>query len=99
MSRVKPNTHTRILLRLKDLKLDFPDQSICHHLSLATADYGDIFKMDDDDLLAALDKYKMELEINTVPDNELERIIEEGKNLDILFKKEFNEEDGGFWDD
>jgi hypothetical protein len=91
-------THTQILLRLKDLKLDFPKQSICHHLSLATADYGDIFKMDDEELLAALTKYKEELEINTVPDNELERIIEEGKNLDILFKKEFSD-DEGYWED
>ena len=86
------STHTKILLRLKDLHIAFPKLSICHHLSLATTDFGDIFRMEDTELLESLDKYKAELEMNTVPDTELDRIIEEGKNLDTLFRADSEDE-------
>ena len=81
----KPKAHTRILLILKDLHIAFPNLTIGHHLSLATADAGDLFKLEDTELLECLEKYKEQLEFNTVPDSELDKIIEEGKNLHNLF--------------
>lgn len=90
----KPSISTQILLVLKDLQTAHPSYPLCNHISTALSEYKDIWGIDDKDFLSSLLKYKSELELNTIPDKDIDKIIEEGKNLETLFNRE-GEED---WD-
>lgn len=80
----KHDSYTQILLILKDLKLEYPQYPISQHISLALSE-DEIMGLDDKTFLKCLEKYKAELDLNTVPDTALDKIIEDGNNL---FKKE-----------
>lgn len=55
------------------------------HLSTALEGYANMWGLTDKELSFALEKYQVEMEINNfVPDKDLEKIIEEGKNLDKI---------------
>jgi hypothetical protein len=87
----KPNPYTQILLILKDLKLEHPGYPISQHISLALSE-DEISGLGDEEFFKCLQKYKDELELNTVPDKDIEKIIEEGTNLESLFNKEDEDE-------
>lgn len=73
---------------LKELHTEHPNYTLSMHIGTALADYRDIWGISDKEMLFALDKYKAELDSNIVPETEVERIIEEGKNLDKLFTED-----------
>lgn len=77
---------------LKDLKKEHPDVDISKHYSLAT-DCGS-FTLSDKELFQALQKHKNELDMNTLPDKDLEKVIEETEDL----FKEVDEDDPS-WED
>lgn len=92
----KTNFFKKLISQLTELHTSYPNQSIATHLSTALQDYGDIWGLSDQELSFAIEKYQIELELNNfVPDKDLDRIIEEGKNLDKidLYNDEDNEED------
>jgi hypothetical protein len=95
MSR-KPNNYTQLLLILKDLNLENPGVPMAQHIAIATADDYSLCSVDDKTLLASLEKYKSELVSVVVPEKDIEKIIEEGTNLDTLFSKETEDEEQ--WD-
>jgi hypothetical protein len=63
----------KVIKILKELKKDHPDVEISKHYSLATDASG--FSLSDKELFLALQKHKNELDINTLSDKDLERII------------------------
>lgn len=76
------NYFEKVMMILRQLKEDHPDIDISKHYSLAT-DCGS-FNLSDRELFLALQKHKNELDINTLSDRDLERVIEE---TDELFKE------------
>jgi hypothetical protein len=61
------------------------------HLATALDEYGDIWAVSDKEVAFALDKYKMQLEMDfprEEEEDEIKRIIKEGMDLDSLFKEE-----------
>lgn len=60
---------------LKDLKKDYPNQDLNKHIALSTFDYRDIFSLTGKEFLFALEKYKAELELNTVSDSDIQKIV------------------------
>lgn len=65
---------------LEDLKKDYPDMEISQHYSLAT----DCGNASDKELYHALQKHKGELEMNTLSNQDLERVLSE---TDELFRE------------
>lgn len=82
----KPSCYNQCIKLLHDLHRDYPNYTLSMHLSTALSDYGEFWGLADKELLFALEKYRAELESNIVPEKELDKIIEEGKNLETLFK-------------
>jgi len=75
----------QLLIELKD---DYPSYSLGQHLSTALGDYGDLWGVSDKEIAFALEKYKTELECNTVSDEEVDKIVKDAENLDKLFQEE-----------
>lgn len=71
----------RMIKILRELKADHPDVDITQHLMLATD--GNI-NLSDKELFHLLQKHKGELDMNTLSDRDLDRVIEE---TDDLFKE------------
>lgn len=83
----RPSPYTRILAILKALRLKHPTYNIGRHISTALDGYGDLWNVTDKEFLFALEKYKIEQEIECHPETttELNRIINDGLHLDKLF--------------
>jgi len=84
--------YNQCLKVLQDLYKDHPTTPISTHISTALADYSNFWGLPDKEVLYALNKYRAELEYHQTDEKELEKIIEEGKNLDKLFKEEEEED-------
>ena len=82
----------QIIHLLQELKKEHPGYHLGQHLSTALGDYGDLWGMTDKEMLFALEKYKAELEFNTVSDEEVDRIMKDAQNLDKLFQEEEGED-------
>lgn len=80
--------YDEIIHVLQELKKDYPNYSFGQHISTALADYGDVWGLTDNEILFALQKYKTELEFNIAPEKEVERIINDAKDLDKLLREE-----------
>jgi len=92
MSR-KPSNYIQVLEKLKDLNKKHPSYGIGRHISMALMDYGDYWGITDKEFLHALEKYEAELEMDIVPDKDLDQIIKDGENLDTLFINDEEEEE------
>lgn len=92
MSR-KPSEFSQIIAVLNELHKSFPKYNIGRHISTAL-DGSDPWGVSDKQLLAALQKYKEQQEIDTPYTNEreLESIISDGMNLNNLFDEDNGEE-------
>lgn len=88
----KPNYYSQIIDKLQQLHKKYPTANMGKHISTALADYGDAWGISDKEFLFALEKYEAELEMDFVPDKDLDQIIKEGQNLDTLFKDDEFEE-------
>ena len=88
MSR-KPTDFSQIITLLNELHKSFPKYNIGRHISTAL-DGSDLWGISDKQLLAALNKYKDQQEIDTPYTNEreLDAIISDGMNLDHLFDED-----------
>jgi len=79
----------KIIKILKELKKDYPDVDISRHYSLAT-DCA-TFTFTDKELFHALQKHKGELDMNTLSDKDMEKVIEETD--DLFTEVEVDDED------
>ena len=88
MSR-KPTDFSQIITLLNELHKSFPKYNIGRHISTAL-DGSDLWGVSDKQLLAALQKYREEREIDSPYTNEreLDAIINDGMNLDHLFDED-----------
>jgi hypothetical protein len=88
MSR-KPKDFSQIITLLNDLHKSFPKYNIGRHISTAL-DGSDLWGVSDKQLLAALQKYSEQQELDDPYTNEreIETIISDGMNLDHLFDEE-----------
>jgi hypothetical protein len=92
----KINFFKKLIAQLQELHNDYPNQSVATHFAIALQDYGNIWGLSDKEVSFAIEKYQVELELNNfIPDKDLDKIIEEGKNLDKinLYDDESDEED------
>jgi hypothetical protein len=89
----KSTAYNQAIHTLMDLKKEHPHHTLGQHIATALGDYGDVWSVSDKEFAFALEKYKAELEFNTVSDEEVDRIMKDAQNLDTLFQEE-EEEDG-----
>ena len=90
----QPNYYRQIVKTLERLQKSHPTYNIGRHLSTALYEYNDVWGVSDKELLFALQKYEIELNIDYphVDEEELKEIIENGMNLGSMFSDEEEEE-------
>lgn len=85
-----PNYYRQIIHALERLQKAHPKYNMGRHLSTAL-DGSDLWGVSDKELLFALQKYEIELnmDIDRMDDDEIEEIIKDGMNLErTLFEEE-----------
>lgn len=90
MSR-RPNYYRQIIHVLESLHKAHPTYNIGRHISTALDGYDDIWGVTDKEFLFALEKYELELNMDTdhIDQEEIEKIIKDGMNLErTLFEEE-----------
>lgn len=84
----KQSLYNQILNILSELHRSYPTYNIGRHLSTALEDYGDLWAVSDKEILYALEKYQAELDMNVVPEEDVEKILKDGYDLDNILKEE-----------
>ena len=86
----QPNYYRQIIRTLQRLEKSHPTYNIGRHLSTALYEYNDLWGVSDKELLYALEKYEIELNIDYphVDEEELKEIIKGGMNLERMFDEE-----------
>jgi len=90
MSR-QPNYYRQIIHVLESLRKAHPTYNIGRHISTALDGYDDIWGVTDKEFLFALEKYELELNMDSphIDEEEIEEIIKDGMNLErTLFEEE-----------
>lgn len=85
---MKKNYGNEVLRIIGLLAKEHPSYTIAKHIFTALEEYGDPGGVTNKEFAFALEKYRAELEYHIVPEDELNQIIEEGENIDKLFKKD-----------
>jgi hypothetical protein len=87
--------YTEVISILQELNKNFPTYNLGRHLATALDGYGDIWGITDKELVFALSKYKSEIEMDVphADENELEKIIKEGLDLENILKDEDSDEE------
>ena len=83
----KATYYNQAIHLLQELKKLYPGYSMGLHLSMALAEYGDTWGLSDKELVFALEKHKLEMEMDIAPDKDLDKIIKDGEDLDKLFEE------------
>jgi hypothetical protein len=85
-----PNYYNQIISTLKRLKKAHPTYNVGRHLSTALDGYSDMWGITDKEFLFAIQKYEIELNMDHphIDDEEIEKIIKDGMNLERLFLEE-----------
>lgn len=91
MGKKQRDAYSQVINILQRLKISYPVYSLGQHLSTALSDYGDLWGITDKEIVFALEKYEMELEMNIVPQADVDKIIKDAQNLESLFKEEEDE--------
>ena len=86
----QPNYYRQIIRTLQLLEKSHPTYNIGRHLSTALYEYSDLWGVSDKELLYALEKYEIELNIDYPHEDEeeLKKIIKGGMNLERMFDEE-----------
>lgn len=83
-----PNYYRQIIHALERLQKAHPKYNMGKHLSTAL-DGSDLWGVSDKELLFALQKYEIELNMDAdIDDEEIEEIIKDGMNLERMFLDE-----------
>ena len=83
----------KIIEKLEELSKDHPTFSFGRHISMAFAEYGDIWGLSNKECLFALDKYQAELDMGDdriATPQYMEKLYKDVENFDDIL----NEEDG-----
>ena len=85
-----PNYYRQIIQTLVRLQKAYPTYNIGRHISTALDEYSDVWGVSDKEFLYAIQKYEIELNIDGphIDDEEIEKIIKDGMNLDSMFEEE-----------
>lgn len=91
----KKTHYTEVINILQELNKNFPTYNLGRHLATALDGYGDIWGITDKEFAFALSKYKTEIEMDVphADENELEKIIKEGMDLENILKEEDSDGD------
>ena len=81
---MRKNHHEQIIALLRELKSKYPNQGLGRHISLALSDYADGWDISDKEFAFALEKYRAELELNTVPDIDIQKLVKESSTYESL---------------
>jgi len=86
----QPNYYRQIIRTLQRLEKSHPTYNIGRHLSTALYEYNDLWGVSDKELLYALEKYEVELNIDYPHEDEeeIKEIIKDGMNLERMFDEE-----------
>jgi len=87
----QPNYYRQIIRTLNRLQKGYPTYNMGRHLSTALHEYNDLWGVSDKEMLYALQKYEIELnmDINHIDEEEIDDIIKDGMNLErTLFEEE-----------
>ncbi len=81
----KPNHYNHVIHTLQELHKLYPTYTMGMHLATALDGYRDIWGITDKELLFAIEKYKVQLQLDSphTEGEELEKIIEDGMNLSL----------------
>ena len=93
MSTKKADFYNRTLESFTQLKKDYPGSTLGRHIELAFGDYNNLMSITDKELSEALIKYTAELELNTLSDNDLDKIIKDGEELFNVNEDDSDEEE------
>ena len=90
----KVNHYNQAIAILQELHKLYPHYNMGRHLATALDEYGDVWGITDKELSFALDKYKSQIEMDFphTDENELDKIIKEGMDLENILKED---EDNG----
>ena len=91
----KPDYYNQAIHILQQLHTAYPEYNMGKHLATALDGYGDIWGITDKELVFALEKYKMQLDMDVphTDEKEIDQIIKDGMNLENILKEEDNGED------
>ena len=81
MSR-KIDYYRKVLKLLQSLKEEHPNYTVGQHIATALDDYTDVWSLTDKEFFFAIEKYKAGLDIDIATDDDVQRIVAEGMNLD-----------------
>lgn len=88
MKAKNKTTLDQIFLILNDINTQYPNQGIMRHIVDATVDYkSNLWMLSDKEFLFALNKYKLESEINVTPDIEIDKIVADAQDLNTILDK------------
>lgn len=89
----KVDYYKRSLKLLQELKAEHPNQTIGQHIATAFADYGDTWGLTDKEFCFSIEKYKASLDIDYATDDDVQRIIQDGMNIDQWVFNEYNNDE------
>jgi hypothetical protein len=91
----KPNYYNKVLHILQELHTAYPQYNMGKHLATVLDECGNLWGVSDKELAYSFIKYKgqLEMDVKHMDDSEIDEIIQDGLNLDKLFKEE---EDGDY---
>jgi hypothetical protein len=86
--------YNQALTILKRLHTKYPNFTLGRHLSVAFSDYGDLESVSPKEFVFGLEKYEAELEIESpiAGEDELNKIISDGMNLDHILDEDEEED-------
>ena len=90
----RPNYYNQAIHILQQLHTAYPEYNMGKHLATALDGYGDVWGVPDKELVFALEKYKIQLDMDVphTDEKELDQIIKDGMNLDDILKDQDGED-------
>lgn len=88
---MKKNVYKAILETLVELKKEHPSYNFGRHMSLAFAEYGDVWSLSDKEALFALEKYQTELELDAdqiASPQYIEQLMKDVEDFDNILNEE-----------
>lgn len=86
----RASAYNQILTVLHELQREYPNYNMGRHLATALDGYGDVWGIPDTEILFALNKYRTQLSMDIKHSEvyDIERIIQEGIDLDNILKED-----------
>jgi hypothetical protein len=92
MSKRPSQYYKQIIDVLQRLNKAHPTYNMGRHISTALDEYDDVWGITDKELLFALEKYEIELNMDVNhPNEDIDDILKEGMNLNKMFLEEEEE--------